>query len=278
MLELVCAKQLLDELEKKRKDFEFDVELGCQDFCELPLRFGIPCRCWMAHFCYCGEPILLSLFHPRWLFDGPPALSEPWKMGLNNVEYDQSIILEDRYKGDRFAGRGNQLIIDTALLMAEKHANLPPGEAAKFAIAFKDINDTLANRQDKKLKGKEVLPSRLPDKIIGPKLIFGPGRKRALTGREIADQQEADAARARRKAERLAKNQNDIEDTTKRFYSKKLLVNRALLMTISHFLKRCFLNQLHLLLVVLSVLENQRKSKLHKTVVQTKLFASKKPS
>ena len=213
MLELVCAKQLLDELEKKGKDFEFDVELGCQDFCELPLRFGIPCKCWMAHFYYCGEPILLSLFHPRWLFDGPPALSEPWKMRLNNVEYDQSTILEDRYKGDRFAGRGNQLIIDTALLMAEKHANLPPGEAAKFAIAFKDINDTLANRQDKKLKGKEVLPSRLPDKIIGPKLIFGPGRKRALTGREIADQQEADAARARRKAERLAKNQNDIEDT-----------------------------------------------------------------
>src|SRR6267378_1676733 len=35
MLELVCAKQLLDELEKKGKDFEFDVELGCQDFCEL---------------------------------------------------------------------------------------------------------------------------------------------------------------------------------------------------------------------------------------------------
>jgi hypothetical protein len=109
-------------------------------------------------------------------------------MRLNNAGYDQSTILEDRYKGDRFAGRGNQLIIDTALLMAEKHGNLPPGEAAKFAIAFKDINDTLANRQDKKLKGKQVLPSRLPDKIIGPKLIFGPGRKRALTGREIADQ------------------------------------------------------------------------------------------
>jgi hypothetical protein len=212
MLELVLAKQLLDKLEKEGKVFDFDVELGCQVFCELPLRFGIPCKCWMAHFFRCDKPIPLSLFHPRWLFDGPPFLSEPWKMSFDNVKYDQSTILEDRYQGDRFANRGDQLILDTALLMAEKHKNLPPGEAAKFAIAFKEINDTLANRQYEKLKGKEVLPSRLPDKIVQPKLVFGPGRKRALTGREIADQQEADAARARRKAERLAKEQDDIED------------------------------------------------------------------
>jgi hypothetical protein len=71
--------------------------------------------------------------------------------------------------------------------MAEKHKNLPPEEAAKFALTFKEFSDKLANRQDEKLKSREAIPARLPDAQLPPKLKFGPGRKRALTGREAAD-------------------------------------------------------------------------------------------
>jgi hypothetical protein len=46
--------------------------------------------------------------------------------------------------------------MDTALLMAEKHKNLPPEEAAKFALTFKECSDKLANRQDEKLKSREA--------------------------------------------------------------------------------------------------------------------------
>jgi hypothetical protein len=135
-----------------------------------------------------------------------------WEMRIDNTDYSQATVFEDRYAGDQFADRGGQLIIDTAVLMAEKHKNLPPEDAAKFAFAFKEVSNTLAARQDQKLKGKEAFPPRLPEPQIQPKLKFGPGRKRALTGREIADQQEADEARARRKAERLAQEQAEIED------------------------------------------------------------------
>jgi hypothetical protein len=46
-----------------------------------------------------------------------------------------------------------------------------------------------------------------------PKLMYLPGRKRALIGREIAELQEADAARKRRKSLRnvVIQAQNDAE-------------------------------------------------------------------
>jgi hypothetical protein len=212
MVELAQAKRMLDDLENKEEGFEFDPEVGCQTSCELPLQQGIPCKCWMAHFYLNDLPLPPNLFDPRWLLDGPAVLHGNWEMKLDNPDYNQSTILEERYASDRFAGRGAQLIIDTALLMAEKHKNLPPEEAAKFALTFKEFSDKLANRQDEKLKSREAIPARLPDAQLPPKLKFGPGRKRALTGREAADQQEADEARARRKAERLAQQAQEAED------------------------------------------------------------------
>ena len=56
------------------------------------------------------------------------------------------------------------------------------------------------------------MPSRLPDPVVQPKLVFGPGRKRALTGREVADQQEQEAVRQRRKAQREAQKQERRDD------------------------------------------------------------------
>jgi hypothetical protein len=43
-----------------------------------------------------------------------------WEMRVDNPDYSQATVFEDRYAGDRFADRGGQLIIDTAVLMAEK--------------------------------------------------------------------------------------------------------------------------------------------------------------
>jgi hypothetical protein len=73
-------------------------------------------------------------------------------------------------------------------------------------------SDQLAKKQEEKLKSREELPGRLPDPQRSPKLTFGPGRKRALTGREVADQQEADEARARRQADRLQKEAQRAEE------------------------------------------------------------------
>jgi len=144
----------------------------------------------MAYFCIRKQPIPLNIFYTRWLIDGPSVLQEQWTVRLNNQDYSQSVVAEDRYAGDRFARRGSQLILDTALLIAEKHKSLPPSQAENFALVFKTINNTLSERQDKKLQRLRDMPSRLPDPVVQPKLVFRPGRKRALTGREVAEQQE----------------------------------------------------------------------------------------
>jgi hypothetical protein len=212
MVELAQAKILLDDLEQVREDFDFDPKVGCELSCELPLQYGIPCKCWMAYFYSNDLPLPPNLFDPRWLYDGPSVLYSNWEMKLDNPDYDQSTILEERYAGDRFRDRGGQLIKDTAILMAEKHKTLPPEDAAKFALSFKELSDQLAKKQEEKLKSREELPGRLPDPQRPPKLTFGPGRKRALTGREVADQQEADEARARRKADRLQKEAQRAEE------------------------------------------------------------------
>jgi hypothetical protein len=211
--ELLKAKIILDELEEAGKDFEFDTEKGCQERCQLPLRYRLPCKCWMAYFYVRKLAIPLNIFHPRWLIDGPSVLQEQWTIRLDNQDYSQSVVAEDRYAGDRFARRGSQLILDIALLIAEKHKSLPPGQAENFALAFKTISDTLSERQDKKLQRLRDMPSRLPDPVVPLiNLVFGPGRKRALTGREVADQQEQEAVRQRRKAQREAQKQEKRDE------------------------------------------------------------------
>jgi cell fate (sporulation/competence/biofilm development) regulator YlbF (YheA/YmcA/DUF963 family) len=46
-----------------------------------------------------------------------------------------------------------------------------------------------------------LFPPKLTEVPQQPKLVFGPGRKRALTGHEVVDQIKADRARERRLAE-----------------------------------------------------------------------------
>ena len=74
--ELLKAKIIFDKLEEASKDFEFNTEKGCQERCQLLLRYRLPCRCWMAYFYVRKEPIPLNIFHPRWLIDGPSVLRD----------------------------------------------------------------------------------------------------------------------------------------------------------------------------------------------------------
>src|SRR6266487_2143327 len=212
--ELLKAKELYDiELsggEKDNDNNEFDPEFGCQQLCELPLRYRLPCKHWMLYFYRKNEPIPANLFHPRWLIDGPAILHKPWQIRLDNIDFTMggnTITEEAEYTGDRSLGAGRQLIIDTTMAMVEKHQNLPPGEKESFALAFKKMSDTLATNQEQKLERLKAIPRRLPDAIVQPKVTFVPGRKRALTGREAAELQEKEQARERRRAQITAEKQ-----------------------------------------------------------------------
>jgi hypothetical protein len=212
--ELFKAKELYDiELSGDKMDGdndEFDPEFGCQQLCELPLRYRLPCKHWMLYFYRKNEPIPANIFHPRWLIDGPAVLHKPWQIRLDNIDYTMggnTITEEAKHTGDRSLGAGRQLIIDTTMAMVEKHQNLPPGEKESFALAFKKMSDILATNQEQKLERLKAIPRRLPDAIVQSKVTFVPGRKRALTGREAAELQEKEQARERRRAQIAAEKQ-----------------------------------------------------------------------
>jgi hypothetical protein len=152
MFTLIEGKRLLDDLALQDKAFEFDPQAGCQLSCEFPIRYGIPCKCWMAYFYDKNTPVPLGMFHPRWLYDGPAVLTKKWEMALDNTAHirqvEPSRAAGERYTGQRFANRGSQLIIDTAFEMAEYHKSLPAGEGTKFAAAIQSINKSIIRRQD----------------------------------------------------------------------------------------------------------------------------------
>ena len=46
----------------------------CISECELPMRFGLPCKCWLYQCVIDQVPIPISLIHPRWFYKGPPFM------------------------------------------------------------------------------------------------------------------------------------------------------------------------------------------------------------
>lgn len=129
-------------------------------------------------------------------------------MRTDNWNYDLSTIeaREDRYIRDKFANRGEQLILDAAAELAGIHKQLPPHDAPHFAEAVKLLARRLKDNQEGRNTSRAALPARLPNPQRPSKpLKFQQGRKRALTGLEAAEREEADRARARQKADKEAR-------------------------------------------------------------------------
>ena len=75
MAEWRATKDFGDVINSGDEDpFEFDKAIRCLCKYKLPLRYGLPCKHWMLSFYLRREPLSLSLFYPRWLFDGPAVV------------------------------------------------------------------------------------------------------------------------------------------------------------------------------------------------------------
>ena len=82
----------------------------------------------MAHFYNTGELILARLFDPRYLYNSPEYVPFNWKVSLDNIDYSiiitDPLIEVDRYIGDRFINRGEDMIIQSANLVINQYKNL----------------------------------------------------------------------------------------------------------------------------------------------------------
>jgi hypothetical protein len=169
----------------------------------------------MCYFYLQQEPLPLLIFYPRWLLDRPLFLQKRWVITLPTSARNPEVLESpakslpfNRYAGDKFVNRGAKVIIEAALKAAAIYTNLPPGEATKFAAAFERSTAKLNQKQEEIVAKRQILPAHLPKALLQPKLIYGKGRKRALTGLESAELQEAEELRKqRRQARELSKRE-----------------------------------------------------------------------
>jgi hypothetical protein len=105
------------------------------------------------------------------------------------MSYSPQPDTSSRHAGDRFQRRGEDLILEAALAAIEKHRPLPASQAETFASSFLQGVSKLNVAQDKLKESRRLLPAALPEPLIEPKLrAFPTSRKRAMTGREAAEQ------------------------------------------------------------------------------------------
>ena len=111
----------------------------------------------------------------------------------------------DRHAGDRYAARGLQRAEASALTIIDKLRSLPPRMAEPFVNSFTKGANSLLAQQDKKLASKTEFPPMLPEPLVEETpLLYREGKRRAMTGLEIAEERERDASRQRRQDEKTA--------------------------------------------------------------------------
>ena len=89
--------------------------------------------------------------------------------------------------------------------MLDKLKGLPPSIAKSFADSFAKGVNSLLVQQNMKLASRKEFPLMLPEALIEETpLQFRKGKKRAMTGLEIAEEKQCDASRQRRRDERAA--------------------------------------------------------------------------
>jgi hypothetical protein len=195
--------------------FVLDEAIGYIFGCQLPARFRLPCKHWMMQFYTRNQPLPVSLFHPRWLLDGPPVIYS-WKMATSVSSPDTSpspnrtrarpSSFDIAIPRTRYASNGEQLIIDAATKAVQKLKSLPPGEKEEYASGFDQLASKLACKQDEITSSRQAMPSELPDAIPKQDVLFKRNRRRGYTAREAAEEEEKNQRRHAKEAIRQAES------------------------------------------------------------------------
>jgi hypothetical protein len=195
MAEWADTKLLWDRvLTGYEEEEEFDPVVGCLHTCQLPLRFGIPCRHWM-YLSFSSSPkneddgdthrqLPLSLFHPQWYLDGPSVVRDPWRITWESVRKppprvrmahaqgsdsaEEEVEDEEEEERSRFARRGEEMVNHTARGVVKLLRTLPLGDAGNLAVALRDTAQELVTRQVVKTQRRQEAPSELPAALPKP--------------------------------------------------------------------------------------------------------------
>jgi hypothetical protein len=202
------AKAAKEAAETQDIPVEVLKDSGCPFHCELPMRQRIPCRHWMLISFKARTPLPLSLFHPRWLLDGPAVVHDRWEMSWKG---DKSAEVGQR--GDRFSNRGRELLKDSYLGVELALDRLPISDAETLAVSIRDIAALITEKGLDQAERHRRHPLELPERLQQANVRqFPNSRKRAMTGREAADFEALEASRNRRQEALNAQATQNEED------------------------------------------------------------------
>jgi len=117
-----------------------EIELGsCR--CELPVRYGLPCKHHLLQAYQTGQPLPRSLLHPRCWLDGPAITAVDWQPTYG---HEQQLVLSP--KGKDIASAAVQLIEGWDTLGPEAQSRLDNTflQAATAMLQTAQRNDALA--------------------------------------------------------------------------------------------------------------------------------------
>jgi hypothetical protein len=101
---------------------------------------------------------------------------------------------------------------------------LPPGIAESFANSFAKGTESLLAQQEKQLVSKKDFPLTLPAPLIKETpLQYRKGKRRAMTGLEVAEERERDALQQRRRDKRQAAANEAAEKEMDRREEEKMM-------------------------------------------------------
>jgi len=118
---------LITELEAT-KLLSSSIEPGCMSACELPRRWGLPCKHWMYSAVSRAIPLPLSLVHPRWFLDAPAAVEKLEEAEEPGEAEEAEEPAERQHQGDRYRDRGANMAMSAAVRAIEYQKQLtgPP--------------------------------------------------------------------------------------------------------------------------------------------------------
>jgi hypothetical protein len=138
-----------------------------------------------------GRPLLVGLFYPCWLLNGPPVVARenPWKISREQEAPSASL---SYVTSDRYTDHGEQLMVYTLHKAVQKLKSLPAGQKEAFASLFVKGASKLLEQQDELTLNRASIPTRLPDALLQSTALFARNKKRRLTGKELSNRNKRD--------------------------------------------------------------------------------------
>lgn len=218
-----ALKLLAPEWEKAKSLYRTGImssPTGCD--CSLPFTHKLPCRHWFFRIARIREMlphrhiiIPLSLIHPRWLVDGPPAVALSWAMsdGLdcygapsveNSIGGQTSEHVINLPLPERYPNRGADMLMEAAIDNSTFHEELSAEDKELFAAASVEQSKKLRDHfaEDKALPMEFHPPPASRKHWLVQKKSKDRSTARSLTSLEIAERKE----RKTEKKTRTAKN------------------------------------------------------------------------